>query len=377
MKKKICFVVTLELSVRVFLTEHMRYLQDMFDLTLIVNTGDIHFLEPYSIRARVIPLGISRTITPFHDLKCLIALYRIFREERFDAVHSVMPKSGLLAMTAGLLARVPVRIHTFTGQFWKNLFGVKRFVLKLIDKLMAMCATHILVDSPSQREYLISQGVVSRSGSSVIADGSICGVDLEKFAYNEEKREEIRKVLSIPSDGMVFLFLGRVTRDKGVLDLAQAFSGLCERFPRAHLVIAGPDEGSLGRKVREICSRCGDHVHFKGFVEKPEEYMAAADVLCLPSYREGFGQVIAEAASVGIPSIGSNIYGITDTIEDGATGFLFEPGAWHDLRQKMVKFLDDPVLARAMGKKARQAVVDHYSKEKVTRAMADFYGGLI
>jgi glycosyltransferase involved in cell wall biosynthesis len=377
MKKKICFVVTLELSVRVFLTGHMRLLQDMFDLTLIVNTGDSHFLEPYDIRARIIPLGISRTITPFHDLRCLVDLYRIFRKNKFDIIHSIMPKSGLLAMSAGLLARVPVRIHTFTGQFWKNLPGVSRLALKSIDRIMAACATHVLVDSPSQREYLIRQGVVKRSRSSVIADGSICGVDLEKFAYKDETREKLRTMLGIPHDGIVFLFLGRITVDKGVLDLAQAFSGLCERFPRAHLIIAGPDERGLSKKINDICLKCRDHVHLNGFVERPEEYMSGADVLCLPSYREGFGLVVAEAGAVGIPAIGSNIYGITDAIQDGVSGFLFEPGAWHDLRQKMIRFLENPFLPQEMGKKAREWTVNHFSKEKVTGAMADFYRNLI
>ena len=362
---------------KVFLADHMRYLQDMFDLTLVVNTTDVHFLEKYDIRARVIPLGISRNITPFHDIKCLVELYRIFRTNKFDIIHSIMPKSGLLAMVAGLSARVPVRIHTFTGQFWKNLFGVKKTILKSIDKLMANCATHILVDSPSQREYLIAQGVVGRSKSSVVGQGSICGVDIERFAYKEGARLRIRKMLAIPDEAIVFLFLGRITRDKGVLDLAQAFSGLCERYPLAHLIIAGPDEGDLSKKIGEICFKCGDHVHLNGFVEKPEEYMSAADVFCLPSYREGFGQVIAEAAAAGIPSIGSNIYGITDTIEDGVNGFLFEPGAWHELRQKMTRFLECPDLVKKMGEKARQNTIDRYSKKKVVSEMSKFYVNLV
>lgn len=370
-------MVTLELSLKVFLTEHMRHLQDMFDLSVVVNTDDVHLLEPYDIRARVIPLGISRNVAPLTDLKCLFNLYRIFRRNRFDIVHSIMPKSGLLAMIAGCLARVPVRIHTFTGQFWKNDLGLKRFALKSLDRIVVLCATHILADSPSQREYLVSQRVVRRSKSSVIGDGSICGVDTRRFSYSNEARERVRKILGIPYTDTVFLFLGRITKDKGVLDLAMAFSALGERFPNAHLVIAGPDEEGLGGQILETCRKGKGRLHIKGFADRPEEFMSAADVLCLPSYREGFGLVVAEAASVGIPSIGSNIYGITDTIEDGVNGFLFEPGAWHDLRQRMVRCLEDPALIKAMGRKAKQNTVDRFSREKVTAAMADYYRTLI
>lgn len=373
MKEQICFVVTLELSARVFLTEHMRYLQDMFDVSIVVNTDDVHFLEPYNIRARVIPVGISRNIAPFRDLKCLVDLYRIFRKNRFDIIHSIMPKSGLLAMVAGLFAGVPVRIHTFTGQFWKNDHGIKRSFLKLLDRVIAKCATHILADSPSQRGYLVDQHVVPYSKSSVIGNGSICGVDIQRFSYDENAKKRVRKELGISYTDTVFLFLGRVTRDKGVLDLAKAFSGLYERCPNCHLVIAGPDEEGLSREVREICAKNSPRLHLKGFVDKPEEYMSAADVLCLPSYREGFGLVVVEAGSVGIPAIGSNIYGITDAIKDGVTGFLFEPGAWHDLRQKMIKCLEDPVLVKAMGMNARQNTLDLFSGDKVTAAMADYY----
>jgi glycosyltransferase involved in cell wall biosynthesis len=284
-----------------------------------------------------------------------------------------MPKSGLLSMLSGFFARVPVRVHTFTGQVWKNSTGAKRFALKTMDRVLTACATHILADSPSQKEFLINEAVVSRKKITVIKDGSICGVDENKFYFDEEARRDVRKTLCIASDDIVFLFLGRMKQDKGILDLARAFVSLCGRFGNVCLLLAGPDEENIKEKVLEICSQCADKVHVLGYTDEPAKYMSAADVFCLPSYREGFGLVIIEAAAVGIPSIGSRIYGITDTIDDGKTGFFFEPAASHDLMLKMSRFIEDPSLIKSMGERARANALERYSKEKVTSAMIDYY----
>lgn len=366
-------MATLELSIKVFLTQHMLRLQDDFDLTVIVNTENTRFLEPYNVRAIVIPVGIERRISPLKDLRTLIDLIGIFRREKFDILHSIMPKSGLLSMLAGFIARIPIRVHTFTGQVWKNNTGLKRTLLKFMDKVIASCATNILVDSPSQREFIIGEGVVDRRKSSVIGEGSICGVDIERFRFDQKARIEIRTEYGFGDADIVFFYLGRMKKDKGILDLARAFSLLCTRHSNVRLLIAGPDEESIAVKVKEICAKHSDKVNILDFIDAPEKYLSAVDVLCLPSYREGFGQVIAEAAAIGIPSIGSRIYGITDTIDDGTTGFLFEAGAYHDLMQKMARFIEDPSLIKRIGGQARRNVIEKYTQEKVTSAMVAYY----
>lgn len=376
-KKKVCFVATLEMSIRAFLVDHMVLLQDEFELCVVCSTDNPGFLEPYGIRARVIPVPIPRSISPRNDVKALFALFTIFRQERFDIVHSIMPKSGLLAMTAAFAARVPTRVHTFTGQVWKNLRGLRRFVLKTMDRVLVACATDILVDSPSQREFLIAQGIVGRGESAVIANGSMCGVDPRRFRFDEGARRALRQEWDIGPDETVFFFLGRLNRDKGILDLARAFAALrATHGVKAHLVLAGPDEENVKEEVLEICSRCAERVHVPGPTNTPERLMSASDVLCLPSHREGFGLVVIEAAAVGIPSIGSRIYGITDAIEEGLTGFLFEMGSHHDLMLKMTKLSEDPSLARRMGERARDFALAGFSREKVTAAMFEYYKAL-
>ncbi len=351
----------------------MRRLQNEFDLTVIVNTEDVHFLKPLGVNARVIPVRIERRISPARDLLALLKLAKLFRKEQFDILHSIMPKSGLLSMVAGFYAGIPVRVHTFTGQVWKNDRGLKRFVLKSMDKLIACSSTNILVDSPSQREFIIGEHVVSRFKSSVLAEGSICGVDLKRFCFDRKARKELRGEWQIKDDDIVFFYLGRLKKDKGILDLAKAFSILCGKYDNIHLLIVGPDEEDMADRIKANCAEYQKRVTILGFTESPEKCLSAVDVFCLPSYREGFGQVIVEAAAVGIPSIGSRIYGITDTIEDGTTGFLFDVANHKDLAQKMAYFVESPVLIKQMGTKARENVAVRYSQEKITLAMENYY----
>jgi len=372
-KNKICFVAAIELTICAFMVDHLKKLSRENRITVVVNTNNVDFLKPYDLDISVVPVKIERRPSPISDMVALCRLYRFFKREGFDSVHSITPKAGLLAMIASRLACVPVRIHTFTGQVWVARKGVKRWLLKSLDRLLAASATHILVDSPSQRDFIVSEGVVSGIKAKVIGDGSICGVDADRFTPDEKARKEIRKNLSIAESDIVFLYVGRLNRDKGLLILAQSFSKVSSDFPNAHLIMAGPDEEGMHEDMLSFCINCSKRIHFIGYTEMPEQYMAAADIFCLPSYREGFGIVVIEAASAGIPSIASRIYGVTDTIEDGITGLLFTPGNADELAGKMRSYLNSPSSIKEMGMAARKRTLSLYSKDRVTEATLEFY----
>jgi len=374
--RKICFVAAIELSLCVFMVEHIRKLSNENTVTVVVNTKNKEFLKPYGLDVKVVPVNIKRKPSPFSDIWAMFILFKLFRGKSFDIVHSITPKAGFVSMLAAYLAGVPIRIHTFTGQVWVNGKGIRRLILKNTDKLIALCATHILTDSKSQQDFIIKENIVLPGKSFVIGNGSICGVDGMRFKHDLKARAELRRQFNISEDNVLFLFLGRLNADKGLLDLALAFSKLSESAKNAYLLIVGPDEEGIKNRMLTICSNCIDKIFFYDFTDKPERFMAAADVLCLPSYREGFGLVVIEAGSVGIPSIATSIYGITDAIEDGSTGFLFKPGDIDSLTQKMSKMIEDPALRESMGINARQRTSDNFSKELVTSAFIDYYTAL-
>ena len=329
------------------------------------------------LNAQFIPLAIERKPAPWSDLLAFVQLVMLFRRERFDLVHSIMPKTGLLTMMAGWLARVPIRMHTFTGQVWTTKQGWKRAVLKLFDRLIVLFATHVLADSPSQRDFLVSEGVLPQGKGVVIGQGSICGVDAQRFYPSAKVRDLVRAELGIGREQTAILFLGRLNRDKGMLDLATAFADVAARNSDVVLVLVGSEEDVPFSRMQEICGAHRARLYRVGFTSEPERYMAAADIFCLPSYREGFGQVIIEAAASGVPTVASRIYGITDAVEDGKTGLLFSPGDIAGLTQALLKLAMNQDLRRQVGEAARERALMLFSSEKITKQTLALYSELL
>ena len=297
-KPRVCFVVATEITVTAFLLDQIRNAAKTHDVCVALNTRNNAFLAPYEINVEVVPVAIERKIKPLADLAALFALYRLFCARRFDLIHSVSPKAGLLAMLAGFLAGVPRRLHVFTGQVWVTRRGLSRFFLKSLDRLLAALATHLLADSPSQRDFLVAEGVVTATKCTVLGKGSISGVNTARFQPDAAARDMVRLELAVPADGVLFLYLGRLNRDKGIADLAAAFANLCRSRDDIWLALVGPDEENMATLARQLCGAHADHLRLVDYTNTPQRYMAAADVFCLPSYREGFGTVVIEAAAM-------------------------------------------------------------------------------
>jgi len=372
-RKQVCIVSTVPVALKWFLTPHIELLSKEYDITLVTHGVADDLSHLLNRNVSFVPVRIERTLSPTHDLLALIMLWRLFRHAHFDSVHSIMPKSGLLAMVAAHMAAVPVRVHTFTGQVWANKSGIRRHLLRYADTVLAMNATHVLADSHSQRRFLLENNVVNASSIRVLADGSISGVNPSRFKYVAGARERIRLEHAIPHDAVVFLFLGRINRDKGIVDLFTAFGIAANSNSRLHLLIVGPDEDDLESEGTALSGRVPGRVHRVGYTDCPEHYMSASDVFCLPSHREGFGTVIIEAASVGLPSIASRIYGITDAVLDGVTGILHAPGSTAEMAHAMLLLASDDTYRLRMGRAARERAVERFSEERVLTAFAGFY----
>jgi glycosyltransferase involved in cell wall biosynthesis len=275
-------------------------------------------------------------------------------------------------MMAAFLCRVPVRIHWFTGQVWVTQSGWMRSLLKWCDKITALAATNILTDSQSQMEFIIKEGVTSEDKLQIIHQGSISGVDLDKFSPDAQQRCVAREEIGVGSNDTLFLFLGRLTQDKGVLDLAVAFQQLAKVENDVFLAFIGPDEDGLQQEILSICNDCSDKIYFKGFTDKPQYYFSAADVFVLPSYREGFGTSVIEAAAMSVPCIGSNIYGLSDAIIDKETGVLFPCQDTAELQHAMNRLAQNPDLRKTMGREARLRVQAEFSSELVTEKFVSY-----
>lgn len=373
--KKICFIATIPAAVHSFMAGYIRASAEDWSVKIISNSEGAGLLR--DLDAEFIPLSIERKPSPLRDLLTLIQLVIVFRRERFGLIHSITPKAGVLSMLAGWLAGVPNRIHTFTGQVWANERGWKRRALKIFDKLIVLFATHILVDSPSQRDVLAFEGILPKGKGVVIGHGSICGVDAHRFKPDADLRDKVRAELSINPSQTVILFVGRLNRDKGILDLAEAFAKIASHRTDVVLVLVGAEEDIPFARVQEICGVHHTQLRRVTFTPNPESYMAAADIFCLPSYREGFGQAIIEAAASALPTVASRIYGITDAVEDGKTGFLYPVKDVDALTKELSKLIGDPAMRHKMGGSARMRALKLFSSETVTQEMIKLYKEVI
>ena len=376
-KQKICWIAASPLTVKFFLTGHIQNLAHKFDLTLIGHFEDLDFLNGLNAPIRVLSVAIERNISPFSDLRAFFHLLTIFHREKFDVVHTYTPKSGLLGIVAAYLAFVPIRIHHFQGEVWASKTYFMRFLLKNLDRLMAYCATHLLVVSETEKEFLVVEGITSRVRLDMLAHGSICGVDTVRFSPNTKLSRHMRERLNFNVNDQVILFMGRLTYDKGLMDLVSAFAKLSNSYPNLNLLIVGPDENNLSSLIQTRFEHLKNRIHFNGYTPHPEDFIAVSDIFCLPSYREGFGLVLIEAASMQVPTVGSRIYGISDAVVDGETGLLFEPRNVSDLAVKIQILLDNQDLAKKLGSKGRERALMLFRKEVLIEAMETYYKNIL
>ncbi len=372
-KPIVCFVSTIAWPLKVYLEPHFRKISETCQVFLVAQDTSVLTNEIIGPSYTFIDIKINRRISLFSDFLALFRLWFLFRRERFTCVHSIMPKSGLLAMVAATLAGVPIRFHTFTGQVWVTQEGMWRRFLMLMDWLIAQCATQILTDGFSQRDLLIAERIVKPDKIEVLGGGSIVGVDTNRFSPNKAARNKIRFDFGIAESAIVFIFVGRINKDKGIDDLLKSFENISELIFETHLLIVGPDEDNYYAKFDKFNVELRNKIHHIAFTSRPEYYMAGADICCLPSYREGFGSVLIETAAVGLPAVASRIYGITDAVVDQVTGILHEPGNIQEISQSMLKLALDKPLRRKMGDAARMRVIQEFSQERLTTAFETFY----
>lgn len=378
---RIARVATVPYSVVFQLPRQIEYtVRSGAQVTVITSDGpEMQGLQQAIPALRFIPVEIPRQLAPLKDVLALLRLVALFRREKFDLVHSTTAKAGLLAAIAAWLAGVPVRLHTFTGQPWLHLRGPVRWFARRSDWLICRLNTRCYADSASQRQFLIEQGIASAEKLFVIGVGSLDGVDCKRFdpaRFPAAARAALRQSLTIPDGVPVLLFVGRITVDKGIRELMAAFRALKQTGSAAHLILAGPFDADGGGIPQSEVEHIPD-VHVLGYTEHPEECMAVADILCLPSYREGFGTVVIEAAAMGLPTVGTKIYGLTDAVADGETGILVPPRDPVALQQALQVLLQNDALRLNMGQAAKYRAQTLFDSEQINGKVVEEYRALL
>ena len=359
MRKKICFVVAVPGTANAFLVDHIHELSKEYDVYIAGNIKSKSEVEKLEIKD-FFQFDIQRSISPINDIKAVWKLYRYFKRMKFDAVHSVTPKAGMTTAIAAKMVGIRHRTHIFTGQVWATRTGIMRWLLKSIDKVTVSLNNHILVDGESQRQY--------------ISAGSISGVNTDRFQPSLETRKQVRKELGFSEDQVIFTFMGRANKEKGIYELFDAYNNIASTHPEAFLLFFGSDEGGCLKSLSNY-SNINDGVNFKfyGRTPTPGIHLQASDVFVMPSYREGFGSSVIEASCLGIPVICSDAYGMMDAMIDDETGLRCKVADVTTLQNAMETMLNDAKMRERMGKNGRQRVLENFKGSDITAEWVKFY----
>ena len=376
-KRRLCIVAATPLTIHFFFKQHIACWCKDYDVTVVYNASSDKYLPPLGLPITEKSIQIERKISPYKDLVALTRLCVFMRRARFDMVITLVPKAGMLGMLAALFTNISIRVHIFQGEVWASRSGLPRAFLRSCDVLIARLATNILAVSPSERNFLEQEGVVGRGRIQVIKKGSICGVDTDRFKPDERARQDVRAELGFESSDIVCMFLGRLAVDKGVYELARAFKQSFQVQGKLRLLLAGPDEDTLEHEILSILGPvAGTRLTMCSYTLSPERLLACADFHCMPSYREGFGISILEAASVGIPSIGTRIYGIVDAIEENVTGLLVPPRDVERLSDAITRLANDKELRESLGLAARERAIREFTQIDIITAFKSYIDDL-
>ena len=372
---KIFRTATIPLSLNILLKGQLKYLSKEFNITAISGEGSEldEILKREGVKIEAVKM--RREISLFQDLYSLANLYILFRREKPSVVHSITPKSGLLSMVAAKLARVPVRIHTFTGLIFPSKSGFMKQLLIVMDKVLCRCATNIYPEGNGVRKDLIKYKITNKP-LKVIANGNVNGVDLDYFDPNQitlSQRNHLRRELDIKLEDFVFIFIGRLVKDKGIDELVSAFKNLPSE--NVKLLLVGPFESQLDPLRKETLKEIKQNpkIIAVGFQEDVRPYFGIANALSFPSYREGFPNVVMQAGAMDLPSIVTDISGCNEIIENGVNGIIIPSKNISKLQSAMEKLVENKVEYKKLRDNSRPMIASRYEQIKVWDALVAEY----
>lgn len=378
-KVKIIRATTVSQSLEDFCKGMLRELSQKFEVIGLSSPGpEMNIVEEREgVRTIVVPM--ERHISLKRDISSLWQMWSVFRKEKPTMVHSMTPKAGMICMVAAWLARVPVRVHTFTGLVFPTSSGLKRRILMFTDWLTCACATHIIPEGEGVKNDLLNNGITKKP-LRVLGYGNVKGVDMEFFSRRAEILEKANK---LRDEGLfTFLFVGRVVKNKGMNELCGAFERIHQQHKNTRLWLVGAFEDNLdpvNEHTRELIENDGNGISAVGkkFGEELLSYYAAADCFVMPSYREGFPNTVLEAGAMGLPSIVTDINGSREIIKEGENGMIVPPCDEESLYGAMLVMLQSNIGRKKMAENARKMIEDRFEQGFVRKCLYDFYDEIL
>jgi glycosyltransferase involved in cell wall biosynthesis len=384
MKTKLIRITTVPLSLSGLLQGQLRFMSQHFDLLGVASNGKNNQLSLVS-ELEGIPtqaVEMTRTITPFKDLRAVWQLYKLFKAEKPFMVHSHTPKAGTLSMLAAKLAGVPHRLHTIAGLPLLEATGFKRKLLNAVERFTYACATKIYPNSYGLQTIILEHKFTAKEKLKVIANGSSNGIDTSYFNPDTLNgivdKTRLRKELNIDKNDFVFVFMGRLVADKGINELILAFNSLCKEHDAIKLLLVGTYENELDPlkpETLQIINTNRDMVS-TGWVDDVRPYLAVSNALAFPSYREGFPNVVMQAAAMKLPGIVTNINGCNEIIKNKETGLIIPVKDEIALYDAMKYILTHQEEAKLMGVKSRAHIMANFERRVVWEALLDEYNQL-
>ncbi len=374
MKKKIIRAATVAGSLRL-LKGQLRFLSDHYEVVAIGSGVEQLKQVEEEEGVRTVEVPMERKISLWKDVRSLLRLVRLFREERPHIVHSMTPKAGLLCMIAARITGVPIRVHTFTGLLFPTATGIKRRILIATDRITCWCATHIIPEGEGVKKDLIVYGI-TRKPIAVVGNGNVNGIDLAFFdpqLYTPDFISAQRASIGLTDDDFVFIFVGRLVKDKGLNELIAAFRKI--ENPHAKLLLVGryePDLDPLETETMEEIKSNPDIVEV-GWQTDVRPWLALSHTFILPSYREGFPNVVLQAGAMGLPSIVTDINGSNEIIIDGENGLIIPGRDETALLQAMNKVLKQKNQYIANREKNRSMIANRFEQKALWKALLSQY----
>lgn len=378
-RARILIVTTVPETLATILLDQPRFLGRFLDVELATSPGpELKEIESKE-RARVHSVNMVRGIHPWQDFLSVIKMIGLLLKIRPDIVHSYTPKAGLVTMLSSFICRVPIRVHTFTGLIFPTQAGLRRKLLMWIDRLICACSTHIVPEGDGVKNDL-SQFFITRKCLDKIGYGNIAGVDTTHYSIlNNNITDDAQKLqvqAGLNDQNFIFIFVGRLNRDKGVRELVSAFDKLSNK-PHLLLVGAMDHTAPVDAATLQAIER-NPRIHKLGFQADIRPALVASDVLVLPSYREGFPNVILQAGAMELPVIATDISGSNEIVEPKFNGWLVPPKQVASLEEAMNEAMNKPkVELAAMGKRARARIKERFEREDHWNRMLEFYSACL